>query len=487
MDMASIKDMDDVGAREYATAVAIRKMMQEHDVQRTFTFHNFVKDAESVRDLLLRMDGLDCNAYSIRGETSAGARESAFKTMSTSEKPTIITSVGTIREGVNVPAVEMAVIAAPRKDPIDVTQISGRPMRRHEDKEKGFILVPILVEQKEGESEEEMVKRGGYESVGLVLNALRDSIPIMNNILRDLGAKKARDKAGKKTRTRKRIMEDNGLHVIAPTTLDAEKVADGISFIVSSKFERSAHEFIEAFKIHRENDGEAWVPAYDKKFGQSGFNTQVDIRRILSGERKYGYKGWTKEMVGILVDDLGFLLNSPNPRMAGRPKSNKGEDTKQRPPEFWVAALDAHCGQEKERRPIIRWNPRNPGTVVEFSYEGKMVEGRLGTRLLNLRAGKKAGRMSPERCFAWDYFGFDMLGFPEIDMTKFLEKDAEKAQKNKDHTSYNQSDAHLCKRLEDRDMTQKEHAMWVERGKKLPEYDSSKHTPSRENLRSKLK
>jgi superfamily II DNA or RNA helicase len=58
---------------------------------------------------------------------------------------------------VDVPAVDMVAFVDPRKSKIDIAQAAGRAMRQSKatNKKLGYIVVPLFIEQKKGETEAE--------------------------------------------------------------------------------------------------------------------------------------------------------------------------------------------------------------------------------------------------------------------------------------------------------------------------------------------
>lgn len=80
-----------------------------------------------------------------------------------------------LSEGVDVPALDAVLFLDPRQSAIDVVQAVGRVMRRADDrgKEKGYIILPILVEPGETIVSEETLKSDSWKMVARVLSALR--------------------------------------------------------------------------------------------------------------------------------------------------------------------------------------------------------------------------------------------------------------------------------------------------------------------------
>ncbi len=89
----------------------------------------------------------------------------------------MLTNVRVLSEGVDVPALDAVVFLESRSSPIDVTQAVGRVMRRTSEKDMGYIVIPVVVDQfGEGTPEERarrLLREGNFKPVWDVVRALR--------------------------------------------------------------------------------------------------------------------------------------------------------------------------------------------------------------------------------------------------------------------------------------------------------------------------
>lgn len=84
----------------------------------------------------------------------------------------ILTNVKCLSEGVDVPTLDSIIFLHPRKSQIDVIQSVGRVMRKSEDKEIGYVILPITIAP--GVTAEKALNDSDrYSVVWQVLNALR--------------------------------------------------------------------------------------------------------------------------------------------------------------------------------------------------------------------------------------------------------------------------------------------------------------------------
>ena len=62
--------------------------------------------------------------------------------------PSIISNARCLTEGVDIPIVDAVIFADPKQSVIDIVQAAGRAMRYHSDKKLGYIIIPVIVDEK---------------------------------------------------------------------------------------------------------------------------------------------------------------------------------------------------------------------------------------------------------------------------------------------------------------------------------------------------
>ena len=89
--------------------------------------------------------------------------------------PFCISNVGIFGEGTDSPSLSAVAFLNPRKSPVDVIQAVGRAMRKSQNKERGYILVPVVIPK--DHDPENFLKNSdplhGWEELGQILQALR--------------------------------------------------------------------------------------------------------------------------------------------------------------------------------------------------------------------------------------------------------------------------------------------------------------------------
>ena len=96
---------------------------------------------------------------------AAGSRAAAAPTCQ------IVTNARVLSEGVNVPGLDAVLFLDPRSSQIDITQQVGRVMRRAPGKDKGYIVIPVVVPQ--DADPREQLEASDWSTVWQVVKALR--------------------------------------------------------------------------------------------------------------------------------------------------------------------------------------------------------------------------------------------------------------------------------------------------------------------------
>jgi len=189
---------DEIQARWVATQLALTRAIEETQASKVITFHSRValaqefasEEARGVSQHLKNFEVLHVN-----GSQSTADRESLLRDFRTSERG-LITNARCLTEGVDVPAVDMVAFIDPRRSKVDIAQATGRAMRQSEatGKTTGYIVVPLFLEQQKGETEDEALKRSGFEDVALIVAAMQDQDEDLIDTIRQLRIEKGEGK-----------------------------------------------------------------------------------------------------------------------------------------------------------------------------------------------------------------------------------------------------------------------------------------------------
>jgi superfamily II DNA or RNA helicase len=167
---------DEVRARQVANQIALRDAVAQYGVSKIFTFHSTVKSAASFvanGNEGVRTHLPEFTALHVSGAMPTARRERVMKEFRSAPKA-VMSNARCLTEGVDVPAVDMVAFLSPRKSKVDIVQAIGRAMRRSGSKETGYVLIPLYLEQKAGETLEEAVARANFEEVWDILQSLQE-------------------------------------------------------------------------------------------------------------------------------------------------------------------------------------------------------------------------------------------------------------------------------------------------------------------------
>jgi superfamily II DNA or RNA helicase len=170
---------DEIQAKWVANQIALKRAIEKTKATKIITFHSRVSLAEDfagddTRGFKEHVKGFD--VFHVNGSQNAADRKALLEGFKAAPKG-LITNARCLTEGVDVPAVDMVVFVDPRKSKIDIAQAAGRAMRQSKatNKKLGYIVVPLFIEQKKGETEDQAFTRAGFDEVAEVLGAMLES------------------------------------------------------------------------------------------------------------------------------------------------------------------------------------------------------------------------------------------------------------------------------------------------------------------------
>ena len=135
-------------------------------------WHQGKEDVPGRKYLLLDVNHLDAKTpASDRNELIDGLRNASEDGVCK-----VLTNVGVLSEGVDVPALDAVVFLQSRSSPVDVTQAIGRVMRKAEGKEVGYVIIPVVVpafNDVATGSIEELIDASDFKPVWDIIRALR--------------------------------------------------------------------------------------------------------------------------------------------------------------------------------------------------------------------------------------------------------------------------------------------------------------------------
>ena len=164
---------------------------QHNPLLRVITFTNTIKSSKMVEahwqkvvdaarertDVALQSDLLSLDVQHVDGTQNSLDRQRKLGWLKTKDAENgqvcrVLSNARCLTEGVDVPALDAVLFLAPRKSHVDVVQAVGRVMRRAEDKQMGYIILPVVISPDE-EPDRALDNNETFQVVWSVLRALR--------------------------------------------------------------------------------------------------------------------------------------------------------------------------------------------------------------------------------------------------------------------------------------------------------------------------
>ena len=102
------------------------------------------QDAEDIEDAAR----MTCEAKHVDGSMNAGEKEAKLDWLKAPTPPDtcrVLSNVRCLSEGVDVPALDAVLFLTPRNSQVDVVQSVGRVMRNAPGKQRGYVVLPVVI------------------------------------------------------------------------------------------------------------------------------------------------------------------------------------------------------------------------------------------------------------------------------------------------------------------------------------------------------
>ncbi len=123
---------------------------------------------KSFKNLEISIDHID-------GTMNCKVRLDKLETLNQPEQNTckVLSNARCLSEGVDVPALDSVIFFDGKSAMVDIIQAVGRVMRKAKGKKRGYIILPIALEESEIKNLDEAVKNTNFKNIWKVLKALR--------------------------------------------------------------------------------------------------------------------------------------------------------------------------------------------------------------------------------------------------------------------------------------------------------------------------
>ena len=275
-----------IAARWVANQIAIERATEQTGARHVITFHSRVSSASefsSSGSHGIKQFLSEFSLSHVNGEQKSSERKQLIRAFRDAPKA-LITNARCLTEGIDVPAVDMVAFLDPRHSKIDIAQAGGRAMRKPpgSDKEVGYVVIPLFLESKNGETPEEAFGRSDFSDVADVLNAMKEQDEDLVQIIRELREAEGQDEIFDPRQLAEKI------EVVGPSIELSALRANIFAEIVDTLGE-SWDEWYGRLKIYKEREGHCRVP---QLYQENGFRLGqwVGVQRLakarMSAERR---------------------------------------------------------------------------------------------------------------------------------------------------------------------------------------------------------
>ena len=302
-------------ARSIANLSALTRAMEEYGLKKAICFHGDVASAKAFAQLPTQLlFARELSRLHVNGRQSPGERREQMQRYAQADGArAAITNARCLTEGVNVPATDIVAFMDPKRGKVDIVQGVGRALRKSEGKKAGYVLLPLHVSARAGESAEQALERSArdFKQIREVLQALAESDDAFKEEMRRVvqGAINGPQGAGASLGELPIVLMGDGnggeltaqqLSQAITTRIIGEMLGDS-----DARWERGIA-VLEAFHAKHGHCDVAYSCEFD------GFN----LGQWLSGQRKAAKKPDYPEDRRVRLEALGVRLETESPGAA---------------------------------------------------------------------------------------------------------------------------------------------------------------------------
>ena len=167
------KVLKDITAREFATAIALRKAIKKLKIKNAISFHRSIRRADNFRtqqDLITKIypEYGKLKSFHVAGDMPTATRATQMREFAKGKG--LMTNARCLTEGVDLPAIDCVCFTDPKRSKVDIVQAAGRALRLSKGKKFGYILIPIFIPA--GVDFNEAAEEQGFDDVAITVRAL---------------------------------------------------------------------------------------------------------------------------------------------------------------------------------------------------------------------------------------------------------------------------------------------------------------------------
>jgi superfamily II DNA or RNA helicase len=164
----------EIEAEMLAALVALRKAMRKYPIRHAVSFHSSIRRAEVFKEhndvfnqAFVKHGAIE--TFHVSGQTPTGTRARVVKEFAETKRA-LITNARCLTEGVDVPDIDCVMFADPRRSAVDIVQALGRALRPAKGKKMGYVIVPILHDERA--KSEDIFNSEDFQEILTTLRAL---------------------------------------------------------------------------------------------------------------------------------------------------------------------------------------------------------------------------------------------------------------------------------------------------------------------------
>ena len=301
-------------ARTLASQILIAKTMKQYHLQRTISYHSRTADAQKFTDTFeAALEKIDqnqrpekINTSSIFGYMTHGHRANILRDFKLTKEASVIANVHCLSEGVDLPILNGVAFVDPKGSHIEIIQAVGRAIRQAPNKEKGYIIVPVLldadIDLMDEDNIEQAFENSCFGPVWNVLKALKTHDDMVSEQLDNLRIEMGRGRL----KNPAKLLDKVTLILNDAFPIDGSEFANSLSPKILPIFNRKVikqisdgwYEQFGALLDFREEHGHCKVP-------RSHFN--LSLYAWVRNQREYFKKGKLVEDRIARLEELGFV------------------------------------------------------------------------------------------------------------------------------------------------------------------------------------
>jgi hypothetical protein len=287
---------DETATKWVATQLSVKRAIEQTKASKVITFHSSVRSAQEFAGDSSRGIGQFLPGFQIghvNGEQPVSLRKKMLSGFA-SDAPRLVTNARCLTEGVDLPAVDMVAFSNPKRSKVDIIQAVGRAMRKSNDgrKEIGYVLVPILLPERDVQDLESVVQDTDWAELVDVLAALRE-----HDVRLDETIRRMQEQKGEKGGYYRPDRYFSLIEVIGPQ-VELSTLQNAVQTAVLERLGASWDIRLGELKAYKAAHGDCNVPQSYAENPQLG--SWVPIQRQLKRQGSLSEDRWRR------LDEIGF-------------------------------------------------------------------------------------------------------------------------------------------------------------------------------------